>query len=467
MIFTVLWLVQTVFLQNFYSGMAIANLRRAAQEMIGQQDAENFLSVLDAAAVNNSLLIFLTDKDGQVLYSVDEYSTLYSAGENENHSSGNPYRSGKGTMNWEQGAIRNLPFSHMELIEELLTSDNTSMGFTTSDGSAYVYAARLRSCNALAGEDVILCISMPMGSVDAATGILRVQLVWVSVLSFLFAFVLTFFLARKFEKPIQKLVLQAKRISQGKYDMVEKAGFCTELDELAGVLNETARSLEQLEASRRSLLASISHDLRTPLTMMKGYAEMLQEFSWKDEQTRNHDLEVIQQEADRLTALVNEILEYSSMQANGLKLQMESFDFSAVADCVANQFDELWKAQGYEIEKRIEPGLWVKGDRRQLERVIYNFLDNAVNHAGAGKRIVVRLGAKDGGVRFSVKDFGAGIPEAEIPYIWDQYYTARNRKNPNAVSGLGLSIAKEILNAHKAQFGVTCAQGCEFWFELA
>lgn len=115
----------------------------------------------------------------------------------------------------------------------------------------------------------------------------------------------------------------------------------------------------------------------------------------------------------------------------------------------------------------IEQGLCVRGDRRQIERVIYNYIDNAVNHAGIQKQIIIKLVAKNNSVRFSVKDFGSGIPEAEIPYIWEKYYTARKRKNKDTVSGLGLSIAKEILIAHKAQFGVMCEGGCEFWFEMA
>lgn len=465
-IFVILWLIQTVFLQSFYSRMAIANLNKAAQEIISHQDGADILARIDETAMKNSLLIFLTDENGEVLYSVDEYSTLYSAVEDEHNSSKNPYRSDIGSMSWEQGAIRNLPYSHMELIVQLLVSGNTSIGYITSDGSAYVSATRLSTCNVFPEKDVILCISMPLGTVDVATGILQIQLMWMSILSFVLAFVLAFFLARRFEKPIQELAYQARRISQGKFNIVEKAGFCTELDDLAETLNETAHSLERLEDSRRELLAGVSHDLRTPLTMMKGYAEMLQEFSWKDEQTRNHDLAVIQREADRLTALVNEILEYSSMQSNGLKLQMEEFDFSEMADCVANQFDALWKVQGYVIDKIIEPGIYVRGDRRQFERVIYNFIDNAVDHAGGQKHIIIKLSAKNNSIRFSVKDFGSGIPEAEIPYIWEKYYTARNRKNKDTVSGLGLSIAKEILSVHKAQFGVMCEEGSEFWFEM-
>ena len=465
-IFAVLWLIQTVFLQSFYARMAIANLNRTAQDIVRQKDAEDFLSVMDEAAARNSLLVFLVDEQGEVLYSADQYSALYGAEDAAQDSHANPYASGKGAMNWEKGALRNLPRSHAEPIEQLLAGGQDSTGYTTEDGTAYVFAARLGACGAFPEQDVILCISMTLTSVEAATGILRVQLVWMSVLSLLLSFLPAFVLSRKFERPVRELSLQARRISQGTFDTIEKTGFCTELDDLTEALNHTARSLEQLERFRRGLLAGVSHDLRTPLTMMKGYAEMLQAFSWKDERTRNHDLAVIQREADRLTALVNEILEYASMQANGLKLRLDELDLSETVQAVSRQFEALVREQGCVMESAVEPGLHVQGDRRQLERVIYNLMDNAVHHAGSGRRVAIRLAAQQGRVRFSVQDSGPGIPEEELPYIWDRYRTARNRKNSGAVSGLGLSIVREILTAHGASFGVSCAEGCTFWFEM-
>lgn len=98
--------------------------------------------------------------------------------------------------------------------------------------------------------------------------------------------------------------------------------------------------------------------------------------------------------------------------------------------------------------------------------MIYNFIDNAVNHTDDSKKVSVSLARTDGHVRLEVTDYGKGIPEEELPNIWDRYYTARSRKNKEAVSGLGLSIAKEILTAHKARYGVNCSDHCTFWFEL-
>lgn len=467
-IFAVLWLLQTVLLQRFYTEMAVSGLKKTAWELAEQKDEAELTGLIEEAAQKNSLLIFVTNEAGDVLYSADEYSSLYDdfqSGKKKNSGKGNPYLSDKGLLNWEKGVIRNLPYSHTELIEKLLLSEKAGLGYTTEDGAAYVYGVKLENCMAFDGEDAVMCISMPLGSVDGTVGILGIQLLWVSVLSLLLTFLLAYFLARKFSEPIRSITEQAKSIAAGRFCKLSNKGFCIELDELSDTLNETAASLERLERSRRELLANISHDLRTPLTMIRGYAEIVREISWNDEEKRSQDLNVIIREADRLTALVGEILEYSSMQSLYQKPEMEEFDLSEAVRNVICQFDALCREQGFIVEQSVAPGLWIRGNRTQLERVIYNFIDNAVNHTDNSRRISVSLCVQGDRVRFAVQDFGAGIPDDEIPYIWDRYYTSRNRKNKAAVSGLGLSIAKEILTMHGMRFGVECTEGCVFWFE--
>ncbi|MGN0999527.1 MAG: histidine kinase dimerization/phospho-acceptor domain-containing protein, partial [Faecousia sp.] len=393
-IFAVLLLLQTVLLQTCYTGMAVSGLKKAASKIAAQKDSEGFWDAIEEAARDNSLLIFLTDSSGQVLYSADAYSSLYSApsySSEENHSSGNPYFSAESTLSWEKGALRNLPNSHMELIEQLCFSDAASLGYTTENETAYVYGEKLGPCQALPGSDVIMCISMPLGSVAGTARILRVQLLWVSLFSFSLSCLLAFFFSCRFEKPIRGILEQAKDLARGDFHAAAHEGFCTELDHLSRALNGTADALRHLEHARQELLANISHDLRTPLTMIKGYAELIREFSWSDEEKRNQDLDIIIRESDRLTALVNEILEYSSMRSLHRKPDMTVFSLSGAVYNVIRQFDALCREQGFLIAQSIEPEVWVNGNRAQIERVIYNFIDNAINHAGSGQQIWVSL----------------------------------------------------------------------------
>ncbi len=458
-IFLALWLLQTVFLQSFYNDMAIRSAEKAAAEMAEHSSSADFYDVIDETAAENSLLVFVTDAEGNILYSADEYKGLYGNSGQTEPKNGNPYFSSDEILNWEKGALRNLPYSYESFIAKLKETGEDSAGFISEDNAAYVAGCVLPN-----GD--ILYISMPLGTVGGTVRILRLQLLWVSVLSLILGFALAWVISKRFEKPVAEIADSAKQIAVGNFHPELPKGFCTELDELSDTLGETALRLEKAQNAQREFLANVSHDLRTPLTMIKGYAEMVKEISWSDAEKREKDLDVITREADRLTALVNEILDFSAMQANGVPQEYGVIDLSRAVQDVIGQFSPFCEQNGFVIEAEITDGLTVSADEAQIKRVIYNFIDNAVNHTGESKKVKVSLTAADGSARFAVKDYGKGIADEDLPYIWDRYYTARNRKNKAVVSGLGLSIAKEVLTAHKAKFGVDNRNDCTFWFKL-
>ena len=457
-IFIVLWLLQTVFLQSFYNSMAIRGVERAADKIAAHSKDSDFYDLIDEIAVTNSLLVFLTDAQGNILHSADEYQQLYGNTESNEHGEDNPYHSDT-VMNWEKGAMRNLPYSYETLISKLKASGEDRVGFLTEDNAAYVTGSMLDNGN-------ILSISMPLGTVGATVGILRIQLAWVSVLSLVLGFCLSWIISKRFGKPITQISGAAQEIAAGNYHPDLPKGFCTELDELSDTLDKTALSLERAQNSQRDFLANVSHDLRTPLTMIKGYAEMVKEISWNDEEKRENDLNIIMREADRLTALVNEILGFSAMQADDTVKEYEIIDISRAVNDVVRQFEPFCKKNGFTIEAKVADDLTAKADEAQIKRVVYNFIDNAINHTDDSKRVTISLMRTGDHVRLEVTDYGKGISDEDIPNIWDRYYTARNRKNKAVVSGLGLSIAREILIAHGAEFGVDNKNHCTFWFEL-
>ena len=457
-IFTVLWLLQTVFLQNFYNRMAIQNVESAVGKITAHASDSDFYEVIDEIAVSNSLLVFVTDADGNVLYSADEYQRLYVGTKQADDGTDNPYHAGD-VMNWEKGALRNLPYSYQTLVQKLDDAGTGRVGFVTEDETAYVTGVRL-------GDGRMLSVSLPLGTVGGTVGILRLQLVWVSVLSLVLGFILAWVISKRFEKPVAQIAASAREIAGGNFHPELPKGFCAELDELSDTLGETASRLEKAQNAQRELLANVSHDLRTPLTMIKGYAEMVKEISWSDAQKREKDLDIIMRESDRLTSLINEILEFSAMQADGSVKEYEKIDLSCAVKEIIEQFAPFCEQNGYAIETEITDGITVSADEAQIKRVIYNFIDNAVNHTDESKKIKVSLTAGSGLARFAVTDYGKGIADDDLPYIWDRYYTSRNRKNKAVVSGLGLSIAKEILTAHRARFGVDNRNNCTFWFEL-
>ena len=253
--------------------------------------------------------------------------------------------------------------------------------------------------------------------------------------------------------PVDRLSVQAKMLAEEKYEPVFEKGFCRESDMLSESMDETAKKLAEARNYQKELLANVSHDLRTPLTMIKGYAEMVRDFSWEDEEQRNADTGIIIKEADRLTALVNEILEYTSLQENRGNREFTQLDLSALVRKVVDQFEPLMNKEGYVIVQNIDEGCTVKGDAALLERAVYNLVDNALRHSGADKSIEVALSKERDKIRFEVADHGEGIDESELPHIWEKYYTHRQRGS-KGVSGLGLAIVRQIALIHNAEVGV-------------
>ena len=503
-IFSMLWALQTVFLQRFYNGMLVKNARAAAEEIAAASGEADFTEVIDRLSAENSLLVYVTDQEGTIIYNSDSYSSYYKSkyeeipnsdeqsdrdgnsdysGKQESddvpdgsedrgygyqdyesddnkdygygyqdHENGNPYTTGE-EMSWQQASYRSLPDGYEDFLTQLAAEPEGKIEYSTE--SRYVYGTYIELAG---GETAVLYTSVTLGAVGATASIIRTQLLWVTLLSLVIAFVIAWFIARRFSVPVDRLSVQAKMLAEEKYEPVFEKGFCRELDMLSESMDETAKKLAEARNYQKELLANVSHDLRTPLTMIKGYAEMVRDFSWEDEEQRNADTGIIIKEADRLTALVNEILEYTSLQENRGGREFTQFDFSALVRKVVEQFEPLMNKEGYVIAQNIEDGCTVKGDAALLERVAYNLVDNALRHSGADKTIEVALTKEGDKIRFEVADHGEGIDESELPYIWEKYYTNRQRGN-KGVSGLGLAIVKQIAEIHEAETGVLSKKG--------
>ena len=296
-------------------------------------------------------------------------------------------------------------------------------------------------------------------------GELALSMQWLSIITALVAVVLAFvtsgFVAAFITKPVTEVTERAKELARGNYDLhFKKNYFCAELTELAEALDYARSEISKADTMQKELIANVSHDFKTPLTMIKAYASMIQDFSGEDPEKRNKHAQVIIDESDRLAALVNDMLDLSKIRAGLEALKTSLFNLSDYLRMVVSRFDYLTETAGYRFVTDIADDLYVEADKDKIGQVLYNLIGNAVNYTGEDKTVTVRLYGENGIVHFTVTDTGKGISPEEIDTIWERYYRSREtHKRPVKGTGLGLSIVKTILTKHRFAFGVRSEVG--------
>ena len=288
----------------------------------------------------------------------------------------------------------------------------------------------------------------------------------------LFACIVSIILSSHIANPLVQISKNTKSLIKGEFNMTIRPGEYDEIKTLTENLNAASAELSKTETLRNDLMANVSHDLKTPLTMIKAYAEMIRDLSGDNPEKREKHLKVIIDETDRLTLLVNDILNLSKLESGVAEINLSVFDFSQLLQDIISRFSQLNVTNDYTVTLEAEENIEIKADQQKIEQVVYNLVNNAINYIGEDRVVVVRLHkTENGAARFEVSDHGMGIPEEQIPYIWERYYKVDRSENYKRVikgTGLGLSIVKEIFTVHGFPFGCdsVVGQGSTFWFEF-
>ncbi len=333
------------------------------------------------------------------------------------------------------------------------------------DGTELVYGTDLT----LDGRAYLLFLTLSLAPIEGFRGGFAPVSLIASLTAVVVAFALSAIVSMLVSRPIGEVTEQAKELARGNYSPDRgKKYYFSEISELSEALDDARREISKADMTQRELVANISHDFKTPLTMIKAYASMIREISGENKEKRDAHAQIIIDEADRLSALVSDVLDLSRLRA-GEEEEKTAFDLSAEVHAIVSRFDYLEKTQGYRFEVLIEDGLMICAERMRIGQVVYNLIGNAVNYTGEDKRVRVKLGRRGEMARLEVIDSGNGIPPEEVDTIWDRYYrSGRSHKRPVQGSGLGLSIVKSILLQHDAPFGVISevGKGSCFWAEF-
>ncbi len=314
-----------------------------------------------------------------------------------------------------------------------------------------------------------LLVNTSLVPVGSTVSIIKRQLMLITFILLIFAFVFTLFLSKHISKPIDKITAAAENLARGDFKTKFDGRGYLEVKQLADTLTYAEKELSRVDNMQRDLIANVSHDLRTPLTMLKAYAEMIRDLSGNNPVKRNEHLEIIINETDRLSLMVNDILDLSKLESGKQKLDPSEFQITAKLNEIIGRFKGISEKMGYSIHFTPDEEKVVVCDVVKIEQVIYNLINNAINYTGKDKQIFVRQINTSDGIVIEVEDTGDGIEEEKIKLIFDKYYRSENHKREVVGTGLGLSIVKAVLKLHGYDYGVrsVLGEGSVFWFRIA
>lgn len=435
-----LWLFQIIFLKTYYREFRLNKLENSVKKVLNSFHDSNYEDLLDDISLEDEICIEVVNNNMTKYLSV-----IYN----------------KGCMGAEtsiENSYYKKDFINSNLSKKVYTLINPRFKNKT-----IIYGIKLDDSN-------YAFVSASLEPIDTTITVLKNQFIYVTMLVIILSLIVSYFVSRKISSGVIKINREAKKLSKGNFDVkFDTDQPILELSELAETLEYTKDELSKTENLRRELLANVSHDLKTPLTMIKAYAEMVRDVTYKDDTKRTKDLNIIIEETDRLNVLVNDILELSKIQSGTQKLTIEQFDLEKFVKNIIKRYDIMSENKKYKFKVSINKNIIVSADRKRIEQVMYNLINNAINYTGDDKKIIINALELENTVRIEVKDTGKGIDKEELENIWDKYYKIDKTHSREQVgSGVGLSIVKNILINHNCNYGVESIKGngTIFYFEL-
>ncbi len=456
-ILAMLWICQIFLLNDFYRFFKTRSANKAAETVVSHLDSEDLESTLNQLAVQNGLCILLLDEKLNTVYSAEgqSFCIIHTARSRDLHwwCSRAP----------EDGTAQLDQFDMASPFEMDQPGGRQRERDRERGSQVLLYVRRITLPD---GGSGYLLLNAVISPVDATVSTLKSQLIIITVIVLVGAVLLAFLLSRNFSRPIIETTTNARELSHSRFTRARHADSYREIHELNDTLEKAAQELSQVEHLQHELIANISHDLRTPLTMIGGYAEIMRDLPGE---VTAENMQVIIDETGRLSTLVNELLDFSRMEAGMTTLNRQPFSLTDTVQGIVSRCATLLAKDGYIIRFDPAENLTVIADEGRIEQVVYNLVNNALTYTGEDKTVCLVQSLHEGRARLEVRDSGKGIPEEELPLIWNRYYRAKeSHKRAVQGSGLGLSIVRTILENHGAPYGVTSKQGegtC-FWFEL-
>lgn len=442
----ILWLFQIVFLERFYTGMHISGAKKEAALVVEMADKEGGKVMedrLETLSYKYNMSIELIDLQGRAVYRT-------------------------GTM----GAGGQMPMmmngKREEVYQQVLSGKTAELLLTHPRfGNEFMMIGIPVEIPGTAAAGMIM--NLPLAPVEDTAAILKQQLLYITLILSVASLLISWLISKNFTKPILNIKSVSESMAKGDFSARIHSRNRDEIGELASTINTMGEQLSKIEQLRKDLIANISHELRTPLSLIRGYAETIRDVTGEVREKREKQLGIIIDETERLSRIVDDVLNLSQLQSGYIKLEKSRFSAVEMVEAVIKRYEVLSDKAGVGISCRFSADAVLEADRGRIEQVFYNLINNAFDHTPPGGRVTVDTVLNAASVRFMISDTGTGISEEDIPRIWERFYKSnKTGSKRSAGTGLGLAIAKGILDAHQVLYGVESRKGfgTTFWFEV-
>lgn len=461
------WLINSFFLEDYYVYKKQAQMVDSYEFLNGYQDSssyatEDFLEKLNVTCTENNIRVALLDSSFTVIYPGNEVGSILAA-----------------TLETYLMQIDNSPKTILS------TSDN----YVIQKTQDRLMDREYMEIWGLLDNGCAFLLRMPLESIRENVRISSQFLLYFSILSILISVLLICWISRKITKPLKELTDLSKRMAELDFSAKYTSGGQNEIGQLGDHFNRMSESLEtavselktannelqkdvekkaQIDEMRKEFLSNVSHELKTPIALIQGYAEGLKECINDNDESRDFYCEVIMDEASKMNQMVKKLLTLNQLEFGNDTVTMERFDLTALIAGVVQSAGILAQQKGAQILFRETEPVYAWADEFKVEEVVTNYVSNALNHVDGDKVVDIKIHRNKDTVRVTVFNTGQPIPEEDLDKIWIKFYKVdKARTREYGGSGIGLSIVKAIMESFHQKCGViNYDNGVEFWFEL-
>ncbi len=482
-----IWAVNNWMLEGFYINQKVEALQLAYSEVNGlvaeklaqgQYISDDFVDGVDGSDEKQTetleLLRGLSDKYNITLLIVDSFNNTPLVASNRDIS-----------------FMMDRVFQYMlgrsnPRTEILIENDDYTVQKTFDPRSKSFY---LESWGYYSDDRTIFIMSIPLASIRESVQLSNRFLVYVGAIAMVLGSIIMYFATKMVTSPILHLADISERMTRLDFEAKYQGNAQDEIGilgnsmnmlsdklketigELKSANNELQRDIAekiQIDEMRQEFIANVSHELKTPIALIQGYAEGLTEGMAEEKESRDYYCEVIMDEANKMNKMVRQLLTLNALESGNDQAAMERFDLVELIQGVLSATGILIQQKGAAVEFSCDHPVYVWADEFKIEEVVTNYVSNALNHLAGENKITITIQELEETVRVTVKNTGQPIPEEDLPNIWTKFYKVdKARTRAYGGSGIGLSIVKAVMDSHHQECGVQNAEdGVKFWFEL-